>query len=166
MSSTLSPRAARLSTFHDSTRPMIILRWLLAPFVIAHIVLATISGYRAIVQIYRVEILTNNTPLRAGSNIHFTIATSGRASADAVLELIQPPRTETLTVLFVRGHRNGVYNPFTIHASKTLTLTAEQLTHFQPGPATLRLTGNGRSQWLRIPPPVITERRVAIAARP
>jgi hypothetical protein len=65
-------------------------------------------------------------------------------------------------VLFIRGRRNASYDPRTIHAASHVQLTSPQLAPFQSGAATLRATANGRSQWLRVPPPVVTERAVRI----
>ena len=89
-------------------------------------------------------------------------STAGRVPVDAVLELIQPTRTGTLSVLRVPDHTNASYDPRTIHADRRVTLTGEQLAHFVPGPARIRVTANGRSQWLRVPPPVIREQAIEI----
>ena len=91
-------RPNRLGAFHESARSLRVLKWIVLPLVIAHVLLATISGYRAIVQVYRVEIAVD-----AGT--------------------------------------------------------------FQPGNALLRATANGRSQWLRVPPPVIEKRAVDIEVK-
>ena len=154
--------ASRFSPFHESSRSLRVLFWIIAPFAAAHIILATISGYRAIVQVYHVELTTDTPTLRAGSNIDVDVATSGRATVDAELELIQSARAETLAVVIVRDHTNASYDPRTIHASRRVTLTSDQLVHFHSGPARLRVTANGRSQWLRVPPPVIREQAVEI----
>ncbi len=154
--------ASRLSTFHQSPRSLRVLFWIVAPFAAAHIILATISGYRAIVQVYHVELTTDAPTLRAGSSIVVALATSGRATIDGALELIQPTHAETLAVLRVPGHTNASYDPRTIHASQRVTLTSEQLERFHAGRARLRVTANGRSQWLRVPPPVIREQAVEI----
>jgi len=154
--------AARLATFQESSRSLRVLFWILLPFVVAHVVLASFSGYRAIVQVYNVQLATDSSTLRGGSRIDVAIATSGRATVDAELELIQPTHVETLAVLRVPGHTNASYDPRTIHASQHVTLTSEQISRFHAGPARLRVTANGRSQWLRVPPPVIREQAVEI----
>jgi len=154
--------AARLATFQESSRSLRVLFWIVAPFAAAHITLATISGYRAIVQVYRVELATDTPTLRPGSTIDVAVATSGRAKVDAELELIQATQVETLAVVLVADHSNASYDPRTIHASHRVTLTSEQLARFHPGPARLRVTANGRSQWLRVPPPVVREQPVDI----
>jgi hypothetical protein len=79
-----------------------------------------------------------------------------------VVELIQSAQTETVAVFRVRDHTNASYDPRTIHAERRVTLTSEQLARFHPGPARLRAIANGRSQWLRVPPPVIREQSVQI----
>jgi len=155
-------RPTRLAAFHESTRSLRVLKWIVLPFVVVHVVLASISGYRAIVQVYRVEIAIDAPTLRAGTNIGMAVATSGRAPVDAELELIQAAHAETLAVLLIHDHVNPSYDPRTIHADTHIALTAGQLARFQPGRAILRATANGRSQWLRVPPPVVGERPVLI----
>ena len=158
-------RPNRLAAFHESARSLRALKWIVLPLVIAHVVLATISGYRAIVQVYRVEITVDAATLRAGTNIAMSVATSGRTPVDVELELIQATHAETLAVLLIRDHRNPSYDPRTIHAATRVVLTREQLARFQPGNALLRATANGRSQWLRVPPPVIEKRAVDIEVK-
>lgn len=155
--------ASRLATFHESPRSLRVLFWLILPFAVAHVILATISGYRAIVQVYRVDLTADAPTLRAGTTVAVAVATSGRAKVDAELELIQPTHAETLAVLLVPDHTNASYDPRTIHAARRVTLTSDQLARFHPGPARLRVTANGRSQWLRVPPPVVREQAVEIA---
>lgn len=155
--------ASRLAAFHESTPALRVLKWIVAPLFIVHVVLAGISGYRAIVQVYHVDIAVGSTTLTHGSAIQLSVASSGRTTVDAELDLVQPTHAETLAVLLIRSHENASLDPRTIHASKRVTLTSDQLAHFQPGAAVLRATANGRSQWLRVPPPVISERVVRIA---
>jgi hypothetical protein len=157
-----APASARLATFHESPRSLRVLFWIVLPFAIVHVILATISGYRAIVQVYHVELTADAPLLRAGSTVAVAAATSGRATVDAELELIQSVHAETLAVLIVPTHTNPSYDPPTIHAARRVTITSEQLARFRPGPALLRVTANGRSQWLRVPPPVIREQAVEI----
>jgi hypothetical protein len=156
--------ASRLSTFHESARSLRVLFWIVLPFAVAHVTLASISGYRAIVQVYRAELTTDSPTLHTGSTVDVAVTTSGRATVDAEIELIQPGHAETLAVLLVPGHTNASYDPRPIQAARRVTLTSEQLAHFRPGAARLRVTANGRSQWLRVPPPVIRERAVEIGA--
>lgn len=154
--------STRLATFHESPRSLRVLFWIIVPFVVAHVILVTISGYRAIVQVYHVELATDAPMLRAGTTVAVAAATSGRATVDAELELIQSAHAETLAVLIVPTHTNPSYDPRTIHGARRVTITSAQLARFRPGPALLRVTANGRSQWLRVPPPVIREQVVEI----
>ena len=141
---------------------MRVLKWIVGPLLAVHIVLATISGYRAIVQVYHVELTTSDLVLRPGTVITYGAASSGRVPVDVEVELIQGDRRDTLAVKWIRDHSVPSYDPRTIRASGVVTLTAEHLAGFAPGPAVLRVTGNGKSQWLRVPPPRIREVHVRI----
>ena len=154
--------AARVATFQESSRSLRVLFWIVLPFVVVHVVLATISGYRAIVQVYSVLLETDTPTLRPGTTVSVAIATSGRTTIDGVLELIQSTHAETVSVFRIPGHSNASYDPRTIHAERRVTLTSAQLARFHPGPARLRAIANGRSQWLRVPPPVIREQTIQI----
>ena len=154
--------AARLAVFQESPRSLRVLFWIIAPFAAAHVILASFSGYRAIVQVYRVELRTDAPTLRPGSTIAVAVATSGRTPVDVAVELIQASHAETLAVMRIRDHTNASYDPRTIHANRNVTLTSEQLANFRPGAARIRVTANGRSQWLRVPPPVIREQAIEI----
>ncbi|HKN67615.1 MAG TPA: hypothetical protein VJW73_15125 [Gemmatimonadaceae bacterium] len=154
--------AARVATFQESSRSLRLLFWIVLPFVVVHVALASISGYRAIVQVYSVQLETDTPMLHPGSTVDVAVATSGRATIDGVLELIQSAHAETVAVFRIPGHTNASYDPRTIRADRRVTLTSEQLARFNPGPARLRAIANGRSQWLRVPPPVIREQTVQI----
>ena len=125
---------------------------------------AGISGYRAIVQIYRVELRAPDS-LRAGSRVDVAITTSGRVIGSATLVLQQGKRIDTLVWHGVRNNHIGTFisqslNPFPVHDSVSVVIPREALANFRAGPATLRAIGLGGSQWLRVPPPTIRERRV------
>jgi hypothetical protein len=128
-----------------------------------HVTLATISGYRAIVQVYRVEIAPPAAPLRAGSTVRASFTTSGRTVGWLELDLVQGGVARRLGVRRERGNGDGVYDPRPRHASLAVTLDAATLAGFRPGPAVLRATGRGSSQWLRVPPPVVREVAVVVA---
>ena len=61
--------ATRLATFQEPPRSLRVLFWMILPFAAAHVILATISGYRAIVQMYRIELTTDTPTLRAGETV-------------------------------------------------------------------------------------------------
>lgn len=127
---------------------------------------AAISGYRAIVQIYRVDLQAPDT-LRAGSQVALAVTTSGRVIATSTLVLIQGNRLDTLESHGVRNNHIGTFisqslNPFPVHDSVMVSIAAADLEKFEPGAATLRAIGLGGSQWLRVPPPTIRERPVVL----
>jgi hypothetical protein len=157
-------RSLAFEQFHREPPSMRVLKWIIGPLLAVHIVLATISGYRAIVQVYHVEIATTDSVLRPGTTITYNAASSGRVPVDVEVELIQGTRRDTLAVKWIPDHSVPSYDPRTIHASGAVTVTAERLARFAPGPAVLRVTGNGKSQWLRVPPPRVRELAVRIGA--
>jgi len=145
---------------------MRLVTWVVAPLVAIHIVLASISGYRAIVQIYRADIVAPSTQLHAGSQVGFTYTSSARVWSDAELELIQGSVTRSLARDSLPPNVNPSYDPRPRHSSKVVALTASDLRGFTPGSARLRLTAYGNMQWLRTPPPVVRELPVSIVAQP
>jgi hypothetical protein len=49
-------RPSRLAVFHSSPKSLRVLRRIAVPLLVVHFTPAAISGYRAIVQVYRVDI--------------------------------------------------------------------------------------------------------------
>jgi hypothetical protein len=139
-----------------------VLRRIVVPLLVVHFTLAAISGYRAIVQVYRVDIDAQSLELQAESPTTVRATTSGRTTVDVGLELVQGNRARTLTVLHIPGHRDGAMDFRPIRASRTVTVPDSVLRRFEAGPALLRATAHGRSQWLRVPPPVIKELSVTL----
>lgn len=128
-----------------------------------HACLALVSGYRAIVQIYRVRIDAPARPLAAGATVHVSVVTSGRTYAHVRLELVQEGRATLLGLRDVPRNRDGAYDPLPQRASLDVVLSAGQLSHVRPGSAVLRATAVGARQWLRVPPPTVREAPVVIA---
>ena len=75
-----------------------IVRKLLIALIVVHVPLALWSGYRAIVQVQRLELSAPGTVLHNGSTIQVGVVSSGRATVDVWLEMIQGARAETLGV--------------------------------------------------------------------
>lgn len=128
---------------------------------------ALIAGYRAIVQIYDIELRAPES-LRGGETVGLSITASGRNGVTATIILVQGTRAETLGVHKVRDNHIGWFisqsiNPFPVDDSMSVVVPAAALASFTPRPATLRAIGLGRSQWMRVPPPTIRERTVVIA---
>ena len=131
-------------------------------FLAVHVTLAAISGFRAIVQVYRVELRAPRT-LAARSVVGASITTSGRTRASLELELVQGPLVRALGVRRIPRNWDGVYDPLPRRGALAVTLGPESLAGFRPGPAVLRATGRGGPQWFRTPPPVVREVPVEIA---
>jgi len=160
----MASSAQRLSTFHQSTRSLRVVRWIVAPLVAVHIVLATISGYRAIVQIYRVDLSVSDRVLRPGTSIRFFYVSSARVPSDAELVLIQGSTKRSLATAELPANANPSYDPRSRKAAKTVVLSSESLAGFAAGPAVVRVTAYGNMQWLRTPPPKVREMAVTIAS--
>jgi hypothetical protein len=154
--------AARLATFHQSTLSLRILKWVVAPLVAVHVVLAAISGYRAIVQIYRIDVRVSDRHLRPGTRIDFSYVSSARVPTDAELVLVQGDTKRSLAAADLPANVNPSYDPRPRSASRTVVVSAEALAGFSPGAATVRATAYGNMQWLRTPPPVAREIPVTI----
>jgi len=161
----MATSSERLATFHQSTRSLRALRWIVGPFVALHIILATISGYRAIVQIYRVDLTVADRVLRAGTPISFSYVSSARVPTDAEVELIQGSTKRSLATAELPANVNKSYDPRSKKAAKSFVLSSDALAGFSPGPAVVRATAYCNMQWLRTPPPVVKEIPVTIASR-
>jgi hypothetical protein len=82
---------------------------------------------------------------------------------DVELEVVQGRRLDTLAVQWLREHTEPSLDPRWIRGNYVLHVASEQLQNLSAGPAVLRLIANGKSQWLRVPPPKIVEMPVTIA---
>lgn len=143
------------------SRPRAILRGIVIAIIATHIVLALWSGYRAIWQVFALEIRAPAV-LRAGDAVSYSVVSSGRVPVTVWLELIQGARGETLATTVVEDGVIAVYDPRIRRGRWSGTLSADQLAPFEPGLATLRVTATGRPQFLRSPPPTVREMAVRI----
>ena len=151
------PRIGALTPFERACRNVAV-----AVFLV-NLALALVSGHRAIWQVQRLDVRASDPVLRPGVRLSAAIQSSGRAPAAVVLELVQGSHTELLAEKDLPGNRNPAMNFFPRHDSVAVIATPALLARFQPGPAILRATGLGSSQWLRVPPPEVRELRTAIA---
>jgi hypothetical protein len=158
-------KTAAVNRFHREAPSMRVLRWIILPLLTVHVVLASISGYRAIVQIYRVDLHVSDPVLRPGSTLGFGYVSSARVPSDAELELIQGAHKESLAKRELPANVNPSYDPRSRSAMATVVLTAEQLARFEAGPAVVRVTAYGNMQWLRTPPPEVREVHVQLQPR-
>src|SRR5262245_16658431 len=113
----MASSAARLATFHQSTRSLRVLKWIVGPLIAVHVVLATISGYRAIVQIYHVDVGASDRVLRPGTSVSFGYVSSARVPTDAELVLVQGTTTRSLAAAELPANVNPSYDPRSRRAS-------------------------------------------------
>ena len=141
---------------------MAVLRRVVIVLFSVHVVLGLWSGYRAIVQVFRLDLRVPQPVLRAGSSVGYDVVSSGRVPVRVRLELIQGTIAETLAVMRVRDGTIAGYDPRIQKGAQTVRLSDGQLARFSAGPAVVRATAIGSSQWLRTPPPTVREAPVLI----
>ena len=137
------------------------LRRITVGFVASYLVIASISGYRAIVQIYSVKIAAPPL-LMPGAAVSTVVKSSGRTFGNVTLELAQGGRVDTLVTSELASNRNSLFDPRPQTAKVEVSPDARVLAQFQDGPAQLRSIARGRSQFLRVPPPKIATATVQI----
>jgi hypothetical protein len=121
-----------------------------------------ISSHRAYYQVRSLELDAPEKVLHGGSTVKALVISSGRTYVDLQVEMIQGARAETLAVQRVPSNEYGFFDPRTQQAALTVVFTPEMLARFQRGPAQVRATAFGHSQWTRTPPPVVREIAVEI----
>ena len=145
------PRIGSLTRFERICRNLAVAVFL------ANLVLALVSGHRAIWQVQRLDVRASAPVLHPGTRLAAAIQSSGRAPTAVVLELVQGEHAELLGEKGLPGNRNPAMNFLPRRDSVVVFVTAEVLSRFAPGPVTVRATGLGSSQWLRVPPPEVRE---------
>lgn len=134
------------------------LRVVLAGFVLL-LPLAMWSGYRAIVQVFSLDVAVHRTADGQGTAMIDVIG-SGRATLTVTTEIIAGSAHDTVQTDIVHTHRDAALDPRPIRGRFAVRLpalpTSSTGDKFSPG-ATLRVTAVGRSQWLRTPPPTIRD---------
>lgn len=130
-------------------------------FLAAFLLIGIVSAHRAYYQVRSLDLYAGPV-LQNGSSIKADVISSGRTYADVQIELIQSQHAETLGIQRVPANEFGFFDPRKQRASQTVWITQEILDRFQSGPARLRATAFGRSQWTRVPPPVVREIEVSI----
>ena len=143
------------------SRSIIILKKSFLIIIVALLGIGAVSSYRAYVQVYSLE-LSPSPQLHGGTQIDASVITSGRTTVDVVVELVQGSKSAAVLVMQVRGNELGFFDPRSRQQSQTVVVTEEQLRSFESGPAILRATATGRPQWMRLPPPTVTEKSVEI----
>lgn len=145
-------------------RWLTLLKRVLLLIVAFHLLVGLVSSYRAYYQIHSVDIFSSQV-LEPGSVVQTKVVTYGRSFADVKLELIQGGHTIPLHEQRVAANEFGFYDPRTQRAEFSVTITPQTLERFAPGPALVRATAVGRHQWMRLPPPVVSEVPVEIGTR-
>lgn len=143
-------------------RPIAFLKKAIFVLAIAFLLIGVISSHRAYYQVRDLELTASEHYLNSGSVIQSSVVSSGRTYVDLQIELTQDSHSEIIAERRVPANEYGFFDPRTQHASITITVTPEILSQFQSGPATVRATAFGHSQWTRVPPPVIREIAVEI----
>ena len=139
-----------------------ILRRAIIAAAIVHFSLAAVSGYRAVVQIYSASLVTDGRDLHEGSRIAAKVVTAGRTWVDVTVELDQRGNRARLGKMRVDSNDSFFYDFRPKRAKLDLVVSREMLEGFARGPASLRVIAEGRSQWLRTPPPKIDQIAVTL----
>ena len=108
------------------------------------------------------DLISSERVLHSGSSVRASVVTSGRTFVRIRLELIQGAHAEKLAELVVPKNKWASIDPRTQRAALTATLTPELLARFEAGPALLRATALGGSQWLRVPLPEVRDLAVEV----
>jgi hypothetical protein len=128
-----------------------------------HLVFAAWSLYRRIWQVLQIEVESSSTVLRPGATVSYHVITSGEVHNRIRLELVQGAHVETVREERARVSAISAYDPRIFRYERSTILTPGLLARFEPGPATLRLTGFGGQKLLRTPAPRVKEIAVQIA---
>jgi hypothetical protein len=144
------------------TRTLAFLRRATFVIVAAHVIIFSISGYRAYFQVRSVELNSTERTLHSGSTLRASVVSYARTPVQLTLEMIQGGHSEKLAVRGVRDNEWALYDPRTQSGEVTVALTPELLARFQDGAALVRATAVGCKQWTRLPPPVVRELPVEI----
>jgi hypothetical protein len=150
------------SSWSEESRRLVILKKMIWAFVAVISIFALTSGFRAYFQVRSLELRPAERVLRSGTSIEVTAESYARTPVDVRLELIQGAKTKILGGVRIPKNYDAALDPRLRWASLTVALTPELLAGFEPGPAQLRATAEGRMQFGRTPPPMVREVSVEI----
>lgn len=131
-----------------------------------HMCFFTWSVYRRLWQINHIEVRASSTALAPGTIVSYDVITSGEVKNRILLELVQGAHREVVAQQISRVNYISGYDPRIFRYERTVTLTPDFLARFEPGPATLRLTGFGAQKLLQTPAPRIRTLSVRIIPLP
>ena len=141
-----------------------ILRRVTIAVVAMQLAVSSVGGYRAIVQVYDVSVHVASANVGPGSRIKSRVVTSGRTYVDARVELRQAGRADTLGTLRIWANNASFYDLRPHPAALTVTIPADVFSRFSPGKASIRAVAEGHSQFLRVPPPKMSEAAIVLVA--
>lgn len=143
------------------TRWLVILKRACVVLVVVYLAIGMIALYRAVTQIHSLEIQSDGV-VRSGSAVSATVVSYARTPIDVRIELVQDAHSEIVAVQRVQKNEWSLLDPRTREATQTAVLTDDLLNRFAGGKAILRATATGRSQFGRLPPPMVREQTVDI----
>lgn len=126
-------------------------------FLIVHGVLFPLSGFRAWVQVYSVELTTSSNVATPGTRIVAKVETSGRIGIAVDISARQGSRAISLASMTIPSNEQAIYDPRPRRDSLVVLLTTESLHELSPGPTSIVASATGRPQFTRMPPPVIRQ---------
>ena len=128
----------------------VVLRYVILAALAVHVTLATISGYRAWVQVKKIEIHLRGPVIERGSTIQLDVVTSGRVTNEVLLELVQEEKIvnrmervegEQAWILAryeVPENENFFYDPRSRHRTFTRIVDSADLARMRDGPGLVR----------------------------
>jgi hypothetical protein len=122
----------------------------------------TWSIYRRLRQILHIEARASSPVLTPGSAVGYDVIASGEVPNRIRLELVQGTRREVLLEQRASMNRIRSIDPRVFRYTPTVPITPALLARFQPGPATLRVTGFGGQKLLHTPAPQVRELQVRL----
>ena len=131
-----------------------------------YLLLFTWNMYRRIWQVLRIEPRAESTTLRPSVLVGYDVITSGVVPNRIRLELVQGERSEVLHEQVARFRTQAVFDVRLLRYTPSVSVTHALLSRFQPGSATLRVTGFGSQKLLRIPAPRVAELQVDLQPQP
>ena len=153
--------SSRRATAFDEPLSYTIVRRILATGLVVFLCFGAISANRAWTQVRSVG-ATVPRSLRGGEQLTARIVASGRTPVTLQVELVQEAHRAMLASKVVPNNHNPFFNFIFRHDSVIMAIPGSLLTTFSPGPAAVVVSGLGRSQWLRVPPPVVETHPVTI----
>jgi hypothetical protein len=122
------------------------------------------SVVRRIRQVLRIEVSASSPVLAPGATVGYDVITSGEVQNLLRLELVQGATRALLHEQRAEHNRVSGLDPRVFRYTPAVTIAPALLARFQPGDATLRVTGFGGQKLLRTPAPRV--RTLHVTLRP